>query len=596
MSPASTPSHLPDRTESSQQTRRAPANAARPTSWKRPTSYLRYSSLGLIWAWVYCSWKTELLFPGLVRTNIMSDPSWLGNVVLVIVTLLATPALARRLSTRGRRICLALATAAIVVGVLLSAAFAGSTGADLWRSYLAGACTGFGSGVLLSYTGALLSRLSMDELEIVVPLNILFVPLCSVLSAQLVGTPAAPVFVALLPLASGILLLAGPDVPAAIAVAPAAAREMVPASRISRRDLARTLAFCACFETANASLLLTKSADSVAHPFESLAGLYSATTLVVTLLTTAACMVLINRARHLDIQDACRIAVPLCIVGSAVEALTGDALVLGAASVARSIASTYLSLCCYIWFVRLAATGRIQPYAATGWYMGLFEIGVLAGNLIGFHVIATLPPDEALLTQILLATIVYALATLVIPERRGEEGGSLQLEATRATTTASTDARREAKGSSRGQSSEALREAASAANGTGAAAGAPPARESSPTSITDRAGDARATASTRSPDSPASHAAPSETRGLPRQTSPLHGRLERLDVLAAQAGLTAREAEVCALLAQGRSRPYIRELLHISKNTVDTHAKHAYAKLGVHSIQELLDVLERPQA
>lgn len=70
---------------------------------------------------------------------------------------------------------------------------------------------------------------------------------------------------------------------------------------------------------------------------------------------------------------------------------------------------------------------------------------------------------------------------------------------------------------------------------------------------------------------------------------------ERFVVLAQERGLTSREIEICLLLAQGRSRPYIREKLVISKSTVDTHARHAYAKLGIHSNQELIDLLENEQ-
>nr|WP_301290051.1 helix-turn-helix transcriptional regulator [Adlercreutzia equolifaciens] len=67
----------------------------------------------------------------------------------------------------------------------------------------------------------------------------------------------------------------------------------------------------------------------------------------------------------------------------------------------------------------------------------------------------------------------------------------------------------------------------------------------------------------------------------------------RIDEIAREAGLTPREAEVFALLAQGRSIPYIRDELIISRETAATHAKHIYAKLGVHSRQELIDLVRR---
>lgn len=60
--------------------------------------------------------------------------------------------------------------------------------------------------------------------------------------------------------------------------------------------------------------------------------------------------------------------------------------------------------------------------------------------------------------------------------------------------------------------------------------------------------------------------------------------------------LTQRELEVVQLLAQGRSRVAIGQKLYISENTVRTYVKNIYAKLDIHSKQELIDRLEELQA
>lgn len=65
----------------------------------------------------------------------------------------------------------------------------------------------------------------------------------------------------------------------------------------------------------------------------------------------------------------------------------------------------------------------------------------------------------------------------------------------------------------------------------------------------------------------------------------------RIRSLAREHELTPREIEVFDLLARGRSIPYVRDALFISKETAATHAKHVYAKLGVHSRQELIDLV-----
>lgn len=66
----------------------------------------------------------------------------------------------------------------------------------------------------------------------------------------------------------------------------------------------------------------------------------------------------------------------------------------------------------------------------------------------------------------------------------------------------------------------------------------------------------------------------------------------RCEAIASEFSLTPREAEVFAMLARGRDRAYIEEALVVSRNTVKAHVKHVYAKLGIHSHQELLDLVE----
>jgi DNA-binding NarL/FixJ family response regulator len=52
--------------------------------------------------------------------------------------------------------------------------------------------------------------------------------------------------------------------------------------------------------------------------------------------------------------------------------------------------------------------------------------------------------------------------------------------------------------------------------------------------------------------------------------------------------LTAREADVLELLQSGRSNAEIAQALHVSVETVRTHARRVYRKLGVRTRRELL--------
>lgn len=65
------------------------------------------------------------------------------------------------------------------------------------------------------------------------------------------------------------------------------------------------------------------------------------------------------------------------------------------------------------------------------------------------------------------------------------------------------------------------------------------------------------------------------------------------EVVCARYKLTPREIEVFLLLAKGRNAEYIQNALFISNHTVKTHIYNIYRKLGIHSLQELLDIVDR---
>ena len=61
-------------------------------------------------------------------------------------------------------------------------------------------------------------------------------------------------------------------------------------------------------------------------------------------------------------------------------------------------------------------------------------------------------------------------------------------------------------------------------------------------------------------------------------------------------GLSKREAEVLPLALRGRTSERIASELYIAKSTADTHLRRIYAKCGVHTRQELIDLGERTEA
>lgn len=68
---------------------------------------------------------------------------------------------------------------------------------------------------------------------------------------------------------------------------------------------------------------------------------------------------------------------------------------------------------------------------------------------------------------------------------------------------------------------------------------------------------------------------------------------DKVRSVAERFGLSERELEVMTLVAKGRSAARIAEDLSVTPATVNSHISHIYRKLGVHSRQELLDLVER---
>ncbi len=67
----------------------------------------------------------------------------------------------------------------------------------------------------------------------------------------------------------------------------------------------------------------------------------------------------------------------------------------------------------------------------------------------------------------------------------------------------------------------------------------------------------------------------------------------KADALAREKGLTGKEREVLDRLLMGQSRKQIAADLHVSENTVKTHVKHIYEKLGVSGREEIQALLCR---
>lgn len=70
-----------------------------------------------------------------------------------------------------------------------------------------------------------------------------------------------------------------------------------------------------------------------------------------------------------------------------------------------------------------------------------------------------------------------------------------------------------------------------------------------------------------------------------------HARVKERRVLGSRGSgkrLTSREREVCQLLVEGRSNKEVGATLGVTTKTAETHRAHIMAKLGFHSVSELV--------
>jgi DNA-binding CsgD family transcriptional regulator len=67
---------------------------------------------------------------------------------------------------------------------------------------------------------------------------------------------------------------------------------------------------------------------------------------------------------------------------------------------------------------------------------------------------------------------------------------------------------------------------------------------------------------------------------------------ERIDRIAVEYRLSNRQKEIMELLIRGWDLSYITTHYHISRSTAKTHISNLYRKMGIHSKQELIDMME----
>ncbi len=308
--------------------------------------------------------------------------------------------------------------------------------------------------------------------------------------------------------------------------------------------------------------------------------------LISALMMAIVAVFALSGPRRISLAFLYRWMCPVLVIGFAAIILLGPEG--GIVTFAASLAGRFtFCLIAQIYFASYAASGQATPTQATSWGWLFVHAGDLVGCTLWVCVapLAATAPDGILwaATLCIVALVVVTMLTLndtAVFHRVDLEKGSEGLEASSANALVASLASH--------TNATNFADASTTAPGGSATLATQSAEPTTlPATLTPQNA---ATA----PVAPATPTAQSSTTAA--AASAASAETSAVTALAATHRLTPRETEVFALLAQGRSIPYIRDELIISRETAATHAKHIYAKLGVHSRQELIDLVQKQEA
>ena len=516
---------------------------------------------GFLLAWVFCAFYSgsmdglsmvvDAMGGGVARRLALSVLP-VGSAVVSLVVIVAAE---RRLGPPTN--CRALIVAApLAVTVTTPMLFLPAYGfaATPFLFAVSAVLTGAGSALMWVMWGQLYARLPQDAVESCAPASAFVAALLSI-AAMAAPQGASIALVSAFPLVSGALLWRAWSETSALASAdhaspPAAPLPLREAFGSMGRGGFGILAAC-MFVSIEGSFWASASADaSHAVIIFVVSALFMA---VVSVSATAG-------PRRVSLSFAYRWMCPLMVAGFAAIIVLGTKT--GAFAAAGVGIASRFAFCVItqMYFASYAARGAATPVQsyAVGWLF--VHVGDLLGLLVSFPLqgaigASAIEPSGA--AAVLIVALVAAVMLALNDETR-----FLSWETPRSCTGA------EGEGGSTSGVSVSDAPANEAEGGESAA------------------GETGASASAAA-DASAGPAAASSSQN----PQPVDSIGQRVALLAREHKLTPRETEVFGLLAHGRSIPYVRDALFISRDTAATHAKHIYAKLDVHSRQELIDLV-----
>lgn len=497
---------------------------------------LRLLGFGLIYAWSTCLWDIPFMGDGSLSA-LQGGNGWLLSAVLTPLTCLAIALAGRTRALVDQRWITVAAPLLCSLGTVAALAAEYTTGiASLLCVIAAGIGTGCGPALLILLWTALFSKLDMGIVETVVPASFVATLLCTLIIPAL--APAVGVLLlVLLPLLSGLLFILSRHSFQEGHITPAEKEAAEAPGPVSLRAFAHMLVLVVIIY-----ILACLSAAVVAVPLSPADEAF--TTMTGMLFAIALSVSIVLFARRVNITALYRwIIIPFVVAMVAAPLPFIEAAALS--RVLMNVVFTGIEIIIVLYVVKLAQLTH-RPAA---FFIGWGECAGYAGVLLGYELQEPFAEQLASSSESLFACLVilgaFCLASLLVPQ---DERALTAMHA----QTASPEA---------------------------------PGRESAGHGAPLNGGAMAGPVAAKNPESAPAPVAFS-------YGAEMDAILAHRTAVAQRFGLSARETEIFLLLAQGRSRPYIRDSLYLSKNTVATHIRHIYEKLGVHSQQELIDLVE----
>ena len=521
---------------------------------------------GFLLAWVFCAFYSGSMdgssmvvdaMGGGVARRLAVSVLPVGSAVVSLIVIVAAE---RRLGppTNCRAFVVAAPLAVAVATPMLFLPVYGFAATPLLFAVSA-IFTGAGSALMWVMWGQLYARLPQDAVESCAPASAFVAALLSI-ATMAVPHGASIALVSIYPLISGVLLWhVWPEVSASAS----ADHASLPADPLPLREAFGSMGreafgsmgregfgiLAACmFVSIEGSFWASSSADAS----------HAVTIFVVSALFMAAVSVSATAGpRRVSLSFAYRWMCPLMVAGFAAIIVLGAKT--GAFAAAGVGIASRFAFCVItqMYFASYAARGAATPVQsyAVGWLF--VHVGDLLGLLVSFPLqdaigASVIEPSGA--AAVLIVALVAAVMLALNDETR-----FLSWETPQSYAGAVCAASAPAAGMDAAVGAGAGGEGEGAAGETGVSA--PVAVGASPSAISSQ------------------------------NPQPVDFIGQRVALLAREHKLTPRETEVFGLLAHGRSIPYVRDALIISRDTAATHAKHIYAKLDVHSRQELIDLV-----